>query len=268
MAQPALSQAIQVLESELGVELFTRTTRRVDLTPAGVLLVPEARRLVDHAAAIERLMADHAAGTTGLLRIGFVDSASYEVMPRLLQAHRERHPDVRFELHTMSSDEQWAELRAGSLDLGIARTGRGQPDLDASLILQERMYVAVSTGHRLAGRQTTSLAQLAGESFIGFDRTVSPALTDVHRSMMAAAGITWDPILEAEEYTTILGLVAAGEGIAVVPASVRSFRPPNLSFVELRDAIARTELLLLSRTDESLTVVAQARRLAADLFTG
>lgn len=266
MAQPPLSQQIRVLETELGVVLLDRTTRRVELTAAGALLLPEARRLVAQADAVERLMVDHASGEAGSVRLGFVDSSSYAVMPSFVRAHREAHPAVQFELHTLSSDAQWAALRAGELDLGIARCAPAADDLDVVVIRDERLYVAVPTGHPVAGRQSTSLGRLAGESFIGFDRQESPALAREMRSLLAEAGVEWDPILEAEEYTTILGLVAAGEGIAVVPASVRSFQPANLRYVRLRDRQATTRLLVLTRRNDPLGVVQRARAVAATVF--
>lgn len=266
MAQPPLSQQIRLLEKELGSDLFDRTTRRVELTTAGRLLEPEARQLVNQADALDRLMTDYQAGDTGLLRLGFVDSSSYEVMPRFLRAYRENWPGVRFELLTMSSDTQRAALAAGDLDLGIARTRGNESGIAQTVILEERLYLAISTSHRLAPRRSTTLRQLRGESFIGFTRTQSPALSAEVGALLAASDVEYSPIIEAEEYTTIVGLVAAGEGIAIVPSAVRSFQPTNVTYVELRDTDATTRLMLLSRSGEKLKVVRNALELAADLF--
>ena len=267
IAQPPLSQQIRLLEKEVGSALFDRTTRRVELTTAGRMLLPRAERLVADAEAAERLMAEYQAGGTGVLRLGFVDSASYEVMPRFLRAYRERWPGVRFELLTMSSDTQSSALAAGELDLGIARARGNEAGMTHTMILEEQLYLAVSASHRLAGRGSTTLSQLEGESFIGFTRTQSPALSAELATLMATNGVDYDPIIEAEEYTTIIGLVAAGEGIAVVPAAVRSFQPADLHYIALRDPDATTRLMLLSRRGEQLKVVHQALDLAADLFT-
>lgn len=266
MAQPPLSQQIRQLEQELGSDLFERTTRRVELTGAGRTLLPQARRLLAQADAVDRLMSEHRTGGAGELRLGFVDSASYEMMPRLLRAHRERHPGISFELHSMSSESQRTALLDGELDLGLARTRGDEAGLDHRIIIEERLFLAVSSDHRLADRASTSLSQLADESFISFSRTQSPALTSELQTMLDRAGVRYDPIIEAEEYTTIVGLVAAGEGVAVVPAAVRSFQPPNLTYVRLRDPEATSRLMLLTRNDEPLRIVTRAVELAHELF--
>lgn len=266
MAQPPLSQQIRLLEKELDATLFERTTRSVTLTSAGRTLYPEARHLVAQADGLERLMAEHTAGVAGVLRLGFVDSASYAVMPQFLRTYRERHPAVNFELHTMSSEAQRAALLDGSIDVGIARTQGTEPGLSPTVILEERLYIAVSAGHRLSDRKSTSITQLAGEAFISFTQTESPALSAELQTMLEAEGVAYQPIIEAEEYTTIVGLVAAGEGIAVVPAAVRSFRPPNLEYIRLRDRNATTRLMMITRTDEPLNIVHRALQVATDVF--
>lgn len=166
----------------------------------------------------------------------------------------------------MSSEAQRLALLDGELDLGIARTRGDEAGLEYRIILEEPLFLAVSTDHRLAGRKTTSLAQLVGESFISFSRTQSPGLSSELRTMLDRAGVRYDPIIEAEEYTTIVGLVAAGEGVAVVPAAVRSFQPPNLAYVRLRDPEAMSRLMLLTRQDEPLRIVTRAVELAHELF--
>jgi len=266
MAQPPLSQQIRSLEEELGATLFERSTRSVKLTRAGELLLPEARRLTADADALERLMAEHRSGVTGELRVGFVDSASYSVMPEFLRAYRERWPGIRFELHTMTSDTQQAALLAGDLDVGIARTRSSRKEIAHTVILEERLYVAVAASHPLGKRKTVRLTRLADEAFLGFNRSASPMLSAEVAALLAGAGIDYEPVIEAEEYTTIIGLVAAGEGIAIVPAGVRSFQPSGLNYVQISDREAVTQLMILSRADDQLQVVRQALTLAAELF--
>lgn len=265
MAQPPLSQQIKLLERELGTALFDRSTRRVGLTAAGGFLYPEAVRLVAAADSVERLMDQHRHGQAGTLRVGFVDSAAYEVMPRVLSEYRRRWPLIRYELHTMSSDEQVQALGSGQIDLGIGRAVADPRHITATLLRHERMLVAAGTSHRLAAAGHARLGDLAGEAIIGFDRRVSPSLHAVLAGMLGAEGVTYDPVIEATEYTTILGFVAAGEGIAIVPASVQTFRPPDLQYVRLRDRSASVRLLLLTRTGDTRPLVAQALAVAAEL---
>ncbi len=268
MAQPPLSQQIRRLETELATTLFDRSTRRVALTEAGRLLYPEAQKLLAASASIERRLGDLRTGDVGVLRLGFVDSAAYEVMPRFLRSYRLEYPRVDYELHSLSSDEQRAALVAAEIDLGIGRTA-GAEDSDqvaATRFLDEQLVLGVGAGHRLSGQQTTSLHELAGEAFIGFDREVSPSLFGELRAMFDVADVDYDPIIEATEYTTILGLVASGQGIAIVPAGVQTFKPPDLRYLELTDRGARSSLLLLHRTDTS-PLVDHALALVGELFS-
>ena len=267
MSQPPLSQQIRLLERELDTALFDRSTRRVSLTDAGAFLYPEAVRLLATADGVDHLMDQHRHGRAGTLRVGFVDSAAYEVMPRVLSEYRRRWPRVGYELHTMSSDEQVQALRAGQIDLGIGRAAADARNVEAMLVMHEPLLVAVGASHRLAAAPQTSLRNLAGESIIGFDRRVSPSLHAVLAGMLGAEGVTYDPIIEATEYATILGFVAAGEGIAIVPASVQTFRPPDLQYVTLRDRSASVRLLLLTRAGEPPPLVAQALDVVAELYT-
>jgi DNA-binding transcriptional LysR family regulator len=266
MAQPPLSQQIRRLETELDVALFDRTTRKVSLTAAGAVLRDEARRLVLAAESVERVMGEHRSGHGGVLRLGFVDSSAYEVMPTILRAYRNRWPGVDHQLQSMSSDEQYDALLAGQIDLGINRALGGRTEVHSVPFLQERLHVAVESGHRLATRRSTSLSQLDGEAFIGFDRRVSPTLHADLTSLFAAEGVVYDPIIEATEYTTILGLVAAGQGVAVVPAGVRTFARPDVHYADLRDSSATVALVLSSRLDERLRIVQHAFELVGELF--
>ena len=266
MSQPPLSQQIRLLERELDTALFDRSTRRVTLTDAGTFLYPEAVCLLSAADGVDRVMDQHRHGRAGTLRVGFVDSAAYEVMPRVLSEYRRRWPRVGYELHTMSSDEQVQALRAGRIDLGIGRAAADARNVEATLVMHEPLLVAVGASHRLAAAPQTSLRNLAGESIIGFDRRVSPSLHAVLAGMLGAEGVTYDPIIEATEYATILGFVAAGEGIAIVPASVQTFRPPDLHYVTLRDRSASVRLLLLTRTGEPPPLVAQALDVVAEIY--
>lgn len=266
MSQPPLSQQIRLLERELDTALFDRSTRRVTLTDAGVFLYPEAVRLLTAADGVDRLMDQHRHGQAGTLRVGFVDSAAYEVMPRVLSEYRRRWPRVGYELHTMSSDEQVEALQAGRIDLGIGRAAADPRNVEATLVMHEPLLVAVSASHRLAASPSASLQDLAGEPVIGFDRRVSPSLHGVLAGMLRATGVPYDPIIEATEYATILGFVAAGEGIAIVPASVQTFRPPELHYATLEDQSASVPLLLLTRAAEQGPLVAQALDVVAELY--
>lgn len=270
MAQPPLSQQIRQLEEELDLVLFERTTRKVSLTSAGRALYADASSVLSEFDRFARRVNEVKSGTRGTLRIGFVDSASYDVMPRLLKTYRSNWPSVEYELRSMSSDEQIAALERDRIDLGLGRTTGSQVGdagpITATVLQREPLAVAVPDDHRLAKESEIQLAELSQASFIGFDRQVSPSLHRELVQMLQARSIDYRPVIEAQEYATILGLVASGQGIALVPTSVQTLRPPNLTFLSLTDADASIALLLMTRQEDDSALVAQARTVAEEIF--
>jgi DNA-binding transcriptional LysR family regulator len=266
MAQPPLSQQIRLLETELGVRLFDRTTRRVALTPAGEVFLVEALRLAAAADSAERVMDEFRTGDGGLLRLGFVDSAAFEVMPRYLRAYRQRWPKVQHDLQIMSSRKQADALRSGVIDVGISRTPGVGDDVVSTEFRVERLFLAVGPDHPEITETEVPVSAIGHLSFIGFDRRLSPTLHEQLRQLFEAAGQLYEPEIEATEYTTILGLVASGEGVAIVPDGVRTFCPQDVRYVQLIDDDAHMSMFLNHRPDEHLRVVAQARELILQLF--
>ena len=258
IAQPALSQQIRQLESDLGLRLFERTTRRVSLTPGGSAFLPHARHLLVTAQGVARAAAELRAGQRGNLRVGFVDSAAYEFVPRFLHRFRQASPAVTLQLHTMSSDEQAAALVAGQIDIGIARVTLDHAPLLATVVDDEPLVAAVQSSHRLASEPSIRLSELRDDEFVGFAREQSPTLHARLRAMLAPHGVSYSPAIEATEYTTILGLVAAGEGVAIVPAGVQSLRLGGLTFVPISDPEASVQLVVLTRVDDPSVIVANA----------
>jgi len=266
MAQPPLSQQIRLLESELGFDLFSRTTRRVQLTTGGHQLLPHALGLCQEADQFLRRAGELRTGEGGVLRLGFVDSASYDIMPRILRSYRTRWPSVVHELRSMSSDQQVEALIKGEIDIGLCRTKADSQSVTASVVATERLLVAVPSDHPLSRSTAASLEDLSDEIFIGFDRVASPTMHRDFSKLLGERGIIYDPVIEATEYATILGIVASGQGVALVPASVRTFAPPTLRYVELDDLDAVSDLLLVTRNGEQALAVRRALALAEELF--
>ena len=258
IAQPALSQQIRQLEADLGLALLERTTRRVALTPDGAAFLPHARQLLVSAQGVARAAEELRVGARGRLRLGFVDSTAFEFVPGFLRRFRSTWPEADVELHTRSSDEQARALVDGDIDLGVARTVPVRPAVDSAVLGHDRFMLAVPADHTVAGQRTVSLRRPAQETFVGFSRTSSPSLHAELRSLLGGHGVGYDPAIEATEYTTIVGLVAAGEGVALVPAGVRRLQLPNVAYVKVADADARVALVRLSWIDEPQTIVANA----------
>lgn len=246
--QPAISQQIRQLERELGATLFERTTRRVELTVAGKVLLDHARRVLD---ALERGVSDTrraARGKLGWLVIGFVDSAAYTLLPPILRELRRRAPDLALELRELSTESQLAGL-LDDIDVGIVRDAGTFDGLIIAPLLAEPLVVAVPTHHALATRATMSLAELSAESFVSFPRDHVPHIHDrLVDICQAVGGFQMRVSHHALQYPTILGLVAADYGVALVPSSLQTFRHPGVAFVDLADAEADSRLAVARRT--------------------
>jgi len=268
ISQPPLSRAIRALEDELGVALFARTRRKVELTAEGARLLDETRRLT---AQLERTVHDlraMASGQHARLRIGFVSLADYGVLPELLRAYKGANPGVRLSLREMLSPDQAAALHAGELDFGlllppVAGAGR----LEHLVVQRERFVVALPAKHRLArDAGGLRLRELAGEPFVMIPRQIAPRLYDIVAQLAAQGGMSLNVAQEAIQMQTVVSLVSSGLGAAVVPASVANLGRRGVVYRELAERHPRLDLWLAWRRgvlgEAAGQFVAHARRLA------
>jgi len=246
ISQPPLSRAIRALEQRLGVPLFARSRRRVELTAEGARFLEEARRII---AQLERSVLELrgiASGEQGRLRIGFVSLADYGVLPGLLKGFKTVRPGVTLALREMLSPEQAAALGAGELDFGLLLPPvDGAADLEHLVVQRERFVAALPARHRLA-RESGPLAvgELAGEPFVMVPREIAPGLYDIVRGLAARAGIPLNVAQEAIQMQTVVSLVSSGLGVAVVPASVSNLGRRGVAYRELADRHPRLDLWL------------------------
>ena len=259
MTQPPLSQTIQALESQLGTPLFSRTRRSVALTAAGQALLPEAQRLLMQAESLPALVQRAAAGESGQLRLAFVSSADYSVLPVALREFRSAYPAVQIDLREATSDVQLEELAAGNIDLGILIPP--VPDklktiLDYFPVLTEPLVLALPADSKLAtATRKVSLKSCAGLPLIIFPRRLAPALHDQILGCFREAGLTPSIEQEAIQMQTIVGLVAAGMGIALVPQSVSNLKRPGVEYRALKEASPLVEIGLAWRRDNTSPVL-------------
>lgn len=266
IAQPALSQQIKRLEQELHAQLFVRTTRSVELTDAGRVLLTEARRVLAAADRVASAVQHAASGELGTVRIGFVASAALGLVPRILLAVQERWPKLELQLVEATTEEQLSALRDGEMDLGIARELQPRlPDLRVRHLMEERLVVAMHETHPLAGRDRVALADLSEERFIVLPRTRVSRLHDKTMELCAAAGFR--PLIahEAVQFPTILGLAAANTGIAIVPDVMRALRLPGLRYLDLTDRRAASTMSVVTAREGTTPLVENV--LAAVLAT-
>jgi len=255
IAQPALSQTIKRLENQLHVALFTRTTRSVALTDAGRVLLTEARQVLAAADRALSAVRHAASGELGTVRIGFVASAALGLVPTILLAVQQRLPRLELELVEATTGEQLTALRSGELDIGIAREAHPSPDLLVTPLVEERLLAAVPTGHPLADQGRVTLHDLRDEAFIAPPRGATPLLSDHVAALCAAAGFRQTIAHEALQFPTILGLVAANTGIAIVPEAMRVLRLPGLAYLELDDPRATSHISAVTTTARADTAL-------------
>lgn len=256
ITQSALSQQIAKLEGELGFRLFDRARRRVSLTDAGQSLFVEGRealRQLDFAVDMARRASE---GRFGRLTIGFADAAALNILPKLTAAFARQYPGVNLILHEMISSEQVEALRAGRIQVALLRPVFDREEFETSLLMREPYVVAIGTDHRLAGFDSVPLHELADEGLVMTRGVKTLYVARNFRDAFKRAGIQPRTVQEVNELHAILGLVAGGMGVALLPRSITQLR---LEGVEYRPLVASespmADMLIAWRTDDQTLTV-------------
>jgi DNA-binding transcriptional LysR family regulator len=231
LSQPALSKKIRRLEEKVKGPLFVRTRRKVALTEAGRVLLPQARKLLRESDSTLAMTRAAVEGRAGTLRIGFGIASVAEILPRTILRFRKSYPDVELQMRDMSTPSQIAALLEASLDVGILRMPIAHPELISIPLFCERL-VLVSTA-TMPYKPHEGIAGFRGKPFILVPRSVSQTLYDHALNLCRHAGFTPNIVQEASETFTILNLVRAGLGVSLVPSSAIRLRVPGLRFHEL-----------------------------------
>src|ERR1700680_4149971 len=220
LSQPALSLQIRALEDEIGVRLFERNRRKTALTAAGIAFREEetgALLRLDQAVHKAKLAAK---GKLGILRIGFISTAGNEIVPTIIRQFRELNAEVEFSLRNILTIDQIQILEAGSLDIGFFRLPIDEhPGLEVVTVHREPFVLVVPSSHKLAKRKRVRLREASGQDFVMYERTYAPGFHDLIFGMLRDAGIIPNVSQTAAEISTLISLVDAHVGIAIVPAS-------------------------------------------------
>jgi len=232
ISQPPLSQQIMQLEKEIGVQLFSRTNRRVEITPAGLVFLEEARRIMalSDDAVRRTIRADK--GEIGRLAVGYIGSANYSLLPQVIREFRKRFQDVDVSLAELNTSNQIEALRDGRIHVGFLRPPQGIENEGLSLetVFSEPLMVAMPQNHHIKGKTAISLHMLAKEPFIMIPRQRGPGFFDYIIALCQKEGFSPHIALEASQFHTIIGLVAAEIGIAIVPATMQRSRFKGVVF--------------------------------------
>ena len=256
MSQPPLSMQIRALEDLVGTPLFDRTQRRVSLTKAGEVLAREARQILDKTQAAVLAARRASRGELGELVVGFVSTADYNVLPPLLRRFREHAPGVRLTLREATTDVQIEAVASGRLDVGFVHPPVEHPELDYRPVHREPLVLALPERHRLAQRAgEVRLRDVAEDAFVLFPRPYSPGLYDDVVSFCRSVGFSPRVEQEAVQMQTIISLVSAEVGVALIPASLMNLGRTGVVYRPLAESGPLTELGVVWRRNDPLATL-------------
>lgn len=269
LSQPPLSQQIQSLEQDLGVRLLERNKRNVALTEPGRIFLEQARQILAKADEARSHVVAAAAGYSGQLRLAYTVSVSFHpALPQTLLRYGQIAPNVRMHLSEMYTEPQFAALLAGQIDVGFVRDepihAQDSHNLRLSVIDREPLLLALPSGHPLSGRSSLHLTEVAGDAFVSQPRELAATLYDRLVKLATRAGFQPSIIQHAQQINGLLALVAAGLGLALVPASMRTVHLAGVSYVPLEDADAYLLLAVASRSDDHSPVLQQFLSIVAE----
>lgn len=264
IAQPPLSRAIQQLEDEIGAPLFDRTARPLSLTPLGQLVREQAQQILGRMEDMQVMVKAAAAAERRRFAIGFVASTIYARLPELIRAFRKEVPNVELVMVESTTLDQIAALKEGRIDVGFGRIRFDDPAVRRIVLRNEQLIAAFPVDHPLArGEGPISLRELADEPQIIYPRSPRPSYADQVISMFRDHAIEPRIVHEARELQIAIGLVAAEEGIAIVPESVRRARSHDVAFRDLAEP-ARSPIIMSHRVgDRSPEFAAMVRVIAS-----
>jgi DNA-binding transcriptional LysR family regulator len=251
IAQSPLSQQIQRLERQIGATLFDRNRRKVELTEAGHAMLSHAREALAQADLAETAARAAASGRAGTLRVGFLGSAALALLPRIVPPWRKEAFDVRLELIEGSSGEHIAAVLAQRLDVAFVRPPLAATGLIVHPVWQEPVVAALPAASELARRDRLRLADLAAQPFVLFPRDSAPAFHDELTGACGRVGFTPTVAYECSAMPTVVGLVAAGLGVSLVPRSISCIAVDGVVYRELADAspTARIAMVMSAAND-------------------
>jgi DNA-binding transcriptional LysR family regulator len=234
MAQPPLSRQIQQIEQEVGAQLFDRESRPMALTDAGRLFYEQAIQVTRRMDEMKEAMRGFVNSNRPRFIVGFVPSVLYARLPDIIRGFRRAAPDVDLRLIEMMSIEQIAALKEGRINVGFGRVRFDDPVIEREVLREERLVVALPFGHRLlTGERPIDIADLSDEAVILYPREPRPSYADQVLSLLNDYGVVPAVVHEVRELQTALGLVAAEDGVCIVPAAVHIMGRRDIIFREL-----------------------------------
>ncbi len=249
MTQQPLSRQIQAMETELGIQLFRRSHRRVELTSSGHWLLKEGRRILADIDQTLDTLKRIDQGKIGQLRLCFSPFALYGLLPTLIKRFRVLYPEVELTLQELCTEDQVEALCTRQMDLGLLHPPIRHPALQVQSLSSDDFILALPHNHSLAGRETISLASVAKDPWILHPRTEGPVLYDQIISLFQSVGSSPEIIQQVTQPQTVLGLVSAGIGLALVPACLQNLQRTGVVYKPLVEVTPKLESALAYRAD-------------------
>ncbi|MDD0814370.1 LysR substrate-binding domain-containing protein [Curvibacter sp. HBC28] len=238
MSQPPLTEQIKVLEQSLKMQLFARSRRGTQLSPAGAAILPAVRQFAGQVEQLERVVREVTSGQSGVLHVGAITSAMLETVPPLLEALKIAHPHLTVFVREIDSVEAVPALEAGELDLVFARLdGDVGSDIETIPMQEDRLAVALTKSHPLATQSKIRLKSLSAEQLVMSSRQVSPVYFDMLTSVCRTHGFSPRVLHEVRSVTSQIAYVSCGQGVALVPSSLRRLAPENVVVRPLKEKI-------------------------------
>ncbi len=255
IAQPPLSKQIKTVEQELEVCLFFRTKRVVRLTGAGEVFVSRAKRVLQEIQELKEATQCADRGNAGRIVIGFVGSVAFYFFPRILREYRAAVPDVDIELLELKNRAMMDALRDERVDVAFMRPFFEDKNIAMHPILEERLVAALPAAHRLASRKRISICDLAKESFVTATRRPAPSVYAFIMGICERAGFQPRVVQEATDIQSVVGLVAAGMGVSIIPDSIKRLRIEGVKYCDLRDVKEVGRIVVAWRRDDQSEVL-------------
>lgn len=266
IAQPPLSRQIQQLEEILGVQLFERNARPLKLTDTGRFFYQHALQLLAQTAELES-MTRRVGKIERNLCVGFVGSTLYGMLPKIIRRYRQQNAEVELSLNEMSTMDQIKALKEGRIDVGFGRIRLEDPSIRRVVLREERMIVALPLGHVLGDAKTVlSLHDLTNETLIIFPKSPRPSYADQVLAAFHDRALKPGRLLETRELQVALGLVAAGEGISIVPKSVYGLKRDDVLYKDLDDANLVSPIIMSMRMLDESEDLQRMLQLIYDLY--
>ena len=248
IAQPPLSRQIQKLEEELGILLFERGSRPVRTTDAGQFFYQHAVQILTHTAQATS-MAKRISSINMIIRIGYVSSLLYALLPQIIYLFRQNNPDIQVELLEYGTKDQIEALKLGKIDLGFGRLRISDPAIKRILLRKEKLKLAIHKNHYLTEyvHKGIYLSQIFDESIFSYPATQKPNFSTLIQSIFTELGLVPKNMIEVREIHMALGLVSSGEGVCIIPESASDIGMKNLVYIPILDMEAYSPISLAVR---------------------